>query len=330
MPSARVSDDARRARDKTSRGWIILEASTAGRDAMARDAARAAVDARDAWAGCGHRHRTKRVRVRERAADGSESHKVHELRIGMKDVEPNDDGDEDEDVEVDPFFFDDGYDVAASTGFTRVWEGAEALTAHLERTGLGRGERVLELGAGVGECGLACAALGAHVLLTDVRAVCENVIRRNIEQNGTGPATELLGAWPNAARIGSGSASRATLNWMDEIPSDPFQDSALTFRDADILIAAECVWLRELLLPFVTTSSTLLRGGVRELILSVRDRSSTDDASSGKAFPHTNEVVREFESTGCSVEALHRQRSEDEGKEIVIFRITSAAAAPGA
>ena len=53
MPSARVSDDARRARDKTSRGWIILEASTAGRDAMARDAARAAVDARDAWAGCG-------------------------------------------------------------------------------------------------------------------------------------------------------------------------------------------------------------------------------------------------------------------------------------
>ena len=296
---------------------------------MARDDATTAADARDAWAGCGHRHRTKRVRVRQRAADGTD--KVHELRVGMRGR--RDEGRrrrgerEDEDVEVDPFFFDEGYDVATSTGFARVWEGAEALTAHLERTGLGAGERVLELGAGVGECGLACAALGAHVVLTDVRAVCENAIRRNIEQNGTGPATELVGAWPNATRIGSGSASRATLNWNDEIPSDPFQnESALTFYDADILIAAECVWLRELLPPFVTTCSTLLRGGVRELILSVRDRSSTE----GKVFAHTNEVVREFESAGCALEALHRQRSEDEGKEIVIFRITSAAAAPGA
>ena len=128
------------------------------------------------------------MRVRERAADGSESHKVHELRIGMKDVEPNDDGDEDEDVEVDPFFFDDGYDVAASTGFTRVWEGAEALTAHLERTGLGRGRA--RLGAGRGRGGMRTRVRGARCARSfdgRARGVRERDTKEyRTEWNGTG------------------------------------------------------------------------------------------------------------------------------------------------
>lgn len=84
------------------------------------------------WVGCGYRYRMKCVCVWEWVVDGLELYKVYELCIGMKDVELNDDGDEDEDVEVDLFFFDDGYDVVVLIGFVRVWEGVEALTAYLE------------------------------------------------------------------------------------------------------------------------------------------------------------------------------------------------------
>ena len=74
----------------------------------------------------------------------------------------------DDDDWVDPNFFDEGYSVAATTGFCRVWEGAEVLTRLLEEGCDGddvsdastpslrsrvAGKRVLELGSG-----LDCAA----------------------------------------------------------------------------------------------------------------------------------------------------------------------------
>ena len=161
---------------------------------------------------------------------------------------------------------------------------------------------------------------GAHACLTDVRAVVEHVIRRNVEQNGEGEATARE-AWPGSIRVGRGSATRATLDWGEPIPERPFGGSDVRFSDADLIIAAECVWLRELLPPFAATASTLLRNGAAEMILSVLDRSSTEDASSGKAFAHTNEVVREFENAGCALTTLHRQPAEEDEKEIVVFHI---------
>lgn len=278
------------------------------------------------WKTCGYWTKTKALRVvlGEQNRDG-DAERVKVVLVTMKDLEPNEarEGGPVEETEVDPYFFDDGYTLAATTGFARVWEGAEAMTRWLTRTrAAGRGTRVCELGAGVGECGLVLAALGCHVVLTDVRAVVEDVIRRNIAQNGEG--TETRGeAWPNALAMGDGSASRATLDWTDPVPARPFgKDCEVTFFDADVLIAAECVWLRELLAPFVSTTSTLLRGGVEKLLLSVRDRSSSEDPSSGKAFANTKEVIRAFENAGCVVETLHREEStEDEGKDIVILDI---------
>ena len=249
------------------------------------------------------------------ASDSGDDSTTVRVRIGTKDVRRA------LEVEVDPYFFDAGYSVAASTGFARVWEGAEALSAFLRRAPERcRGKRVLELGAGAGECGLVAACLGAHACLTDVRAVVEHVIRRNVEQNGEGEATARE-AWPGSIRVGRGSATRATLDWDEPIPERPFGGSDVRFSDADLIIAAECVWLRELLPPFAATASTLLRNGAAEMILSVRDRSSTEDASSGKAFAHTNEVVREFENAGCALTTLHRQPAEEDGKEIVVFHI---------
>ena len=76
---------------------------------------------------------------------------------------------------TDPHFFDEDYSVAATTGFCRAWEGAEVLTRLMASDetlrGRLRGKRVVELGAGVGLCGLAAAAAGAHVMLTDLPAV---------------------------------------------------------------------------------------------------------------------------------------------------------------
>ena len=273
-------------------------------------------DVLDAWRSCGHAVRVKALDVVvDGASDARDESTTVRLRIGTKDVSDA------HEVEGDPFFFDAGYSVAASTGFARVWEGAEALSAFLRRAPERcRGKRVLELGAGAGECGLVAACLGAHACLTDVHAVVENVIRRNVEQNGEGEATARE-AWPGSIRVGRGSATRATLDWGEPIPERPFGRSEVRFSDADLIIAAECVWLRELLPPFAATASTLLRNGAAEMILSVRDRSSTEDASSGKAFAHTNEVVREFENAGCALTTLHRQPAEEDGKEIVVFHI---------
>ena len=207
-------------------------------------------DVLDAWRSCGHAVRVKTLDVVvDGASDEGEDSTTVRVRIGTKDVNGA------REVEVDPYFFDDGYSVAASTGFARVWEGAEALSAFLRRAPERcRGKRVLELGAGAGECGLVAACLGAHACLTDVRAVVEHVIRRNVEENGEGEATARE-AWPGSIRVGRGSATRATLDWDEPIPERPFGRSDVRFSDADLIIAAECVWLRELLPPFAATAS---------------------------------------------------------------------------
>ena len=66
-----------------------------------------------------------------------------------------------------------------------VWEAAEATLAYLESafapTGL-QGKAVVELGAGTGVIGLACAAMGARVTLTDLETALP-LLRANAEQN---------------------------------------------------------------------------------------------------------------------------------------------------
>ena len=219
------------------------------------------------------------------------------IRVLRKDLEADDlDGSQ------DPFFFDADYDVAASTGMV-VWEGSWALVEALADpdswvSAKLRGARVVELGAGTGLLGLCAAVAGADVLMTDVPAVVSEMLAPNLAANADGDAAGGGAPW---ARVGDGSAAAAPLDWHRAV-DDPAQLAAshgADPRDAEVVLAAECVWLKDLVAPFVETVVALLRGPKRpSCVLSFRERAN--DGATG-AFAAGAAVMAEFAARGCDV-----------------------------
>jgi len=244
---------------------------------------------------------------------------------------------------VDPSFFDPGYSVAASTGHV-MWEGSWALIRLLQslpdapqRAGGGRlsclvrGRRVVELGAGTGLLGLCMAARGAHVLLTDVRPVVEDTLRGNVARNaggadGGGGATPGGGGWAGAVRVGEGSARAATLDWTDPVQAQC--EGGNDPREAQVVVAAECIWLRDLLEPFLATALALMRGPARPpCLLCFRERAKEGSS----VFQNLEQVLGAFRARGCLVAEFHREASrEDAAREVLVFRITLPDSDPAA
>ena len=168
--------------------------------------------------------------------------------------------DPDADDGVDPCFFEADFTVAASTA-RLIWEGSWALVELLRRERdswlreLVRGRRVLELGAGTGMLGLAAAAAGGHVLMTDVASMTEESLAPNVRANVA--AGGGCPSWTGSdSAVSSGSAAAQALDWL--LPLEAQRHPVDVFA-AEIVLAAECAWLEELVDPSVATLAALLR-----------------------------------------------------------------------
>jgi len=198
------------------------------------------------------------------------------------------------------WFFEEGFSLASATGFARVWPGASALIRALDdhadpvrqafataaearkAAGIIPGSHnapvCVELGAGCGLVGLAAAAVaGADVLLTDTAPVVQGVLERNVARNVAawssssqdGASSPTSAPWPGAQQLGLGTVAAAVLDWTRPV-SDQLHGPTWY---PDVVLAAECVWLAELVEPFADAAAALLRG---------REYSGTDESQGNK------------------------------------------------
>ena len=147
-----------------------------------------------------------------------------------------------------------------------MWDGAAAAAKYLEAAaGEILGSRqlgsVLELGSGTGLAGLAAAAaLQLPTLLTDLLEVLP-ALRRNIAAN---PGLERL-------------VSTAALDWR--APVVPAAAAATSSSHGRLVLAADCVWLEELVTPVVQALELSAAGPHDRVLLAYQSRSSRVDAA---------------------------------------------------
>ena len=148
-----------------------------------------------------------------------------------------------------------------------VWDGAAAAAKYLEAaasqilTSSCPPASILELGSGTGLAGLAAAAaLRLPTLLTDLPEVLPS-LRHNIAAN---PALMQL-------------VSAAALDWEEPQSSTALRPASSGACPSPLLVlAADCVWLEDLVQPFVSTLELAVRPGDRAL-LAYQSRSSRVD-----------------------------------------------------
>ena len=135
-------------------------------------------------------------------------------------------------------------------------EGGEMSSSRRRRESRGfrsttiKGKKVIELGAGTGVVGLACAVMGAReVTLTDLPYALDN-LKENVRRNGE--------AW----REGGGEEGHAKVR-VEE--GDWFGSPPLSQREGvEVVVAADVVWLNELVEPLVKYLAVILKEGGRE------------------------------------------------------------------
>eukprot|EP00960_Hanusia_phi_P027443 746838-Hanusia_phi.AAC.1 len=120
--------------------------------------------------------------------------------------------------QVDPNFFAEDYTVAAATGFQATKTdlgGSEDADKDHERNHQGRDcwQESSRAGLGAGLAGLCAAAMGAHVLLTDLKTVTDCSLRPNVVKNSSQHPHPPSACWPGAGGVGKGTAACMTLDW---------------------------------------------------------------------------------------------------------------------
>jgi predicted nicotinamide N-methyase len=146
------------------------------------------------------------------------------------------------------------------TGLT-AWDGSIVLAKLLEQSGAVRsGATVLELGAGTGLVSIACAALGARrVWLTDLEYALGNA---------------ALNVARNAAYAGH-VCTCLELDWA--APARGL--AALASEQIDLAVAADVIWLPELVAPFVSALRAVCAAHpeLREVLLAHQTRALRTD-----------------------------------------------------
>lgn len=117
-----------------------------------------------------------------------------------------------------------------------------------------KGKKVVELGAGTGLVGLSCAVLGAReVILTDLPYAVEN-LNDNVRRN--------VGAWRGLVQGPPGVGREEGRVTVEE--GDWWQPPASSLMEGvDVVVAADVVWLDELVPPLGRYLATILMGGGR-------------------------------------------------------------------
>ncbi|CAM9247790.1 unnamed protein product [Choristocarpus tenellus] len=127
--------------------------------------------------------------------------------------------------------------------------------------------RVLELGCGTGLAGLSAAALGAReVILSDLLYALDNT-RANVYRNRTFLRTEEEdegggsggGEEESTGQEGRGVVRVRELDWREPLPLDLMDGG-----EFDLVLAADVVWLDDLVLPLVETLERVTEGWVKQ------------------------------------------------------------------
>jgi predicted nicotinamide N-methyase len=196
----------------------------------------------------------------------------------------------------DAFFFEKGFYLEAQTGF-QVWPGSrlmvEAFTCSSsggdqegvngmmkywkDQLSLGGRLNVLEVGAGIGVVGSCLAAAGGNVLITDLPVLVEHGIGPNLRRNARAHSitkecdrqqlcprflidacaskpTSTDTASLDAVPLGKGWAKAAVLDWFQPVEE---QLPIATTSNIDVIVACDCIFLRKLVDPLLTTIATI-------------------------------------------------------------------------
>ena len=143
-----------------------------------------------------------------------------------------------------------------STGAV-VWKGSEVMAAFLVQhvATMVQNQRMCELGAGVGLCGIVASRLGAKsVLMTDGDTTVLENLRHNVDLNSTTDTTTAAAADSPSETRAATTITCPQLIWGKESG----KQFAKAYGYQDIVLATDCVYITKSVRPLLETIQEIL------------------------------------------------------------------------
>lgn len=127
-----------------------------------------------------------------------------------------------------------------------VWDASLTLAAYLlqlnkNKPDLLKDKTVIELGSGIGLCGMVAATLGADALLTDLEAALK-LLKHNVEEN-----KKKFPAWKIQVQ---------EFLWSKETAEELCKD-----RKFDYILLADCIYYKDSIEPLIDALRVLVKDG---------------------------------------------------------------------